>query len=55
MTYKTKIEIEYQNALKRIEDLFDAEQGTPEAVELASLVAAVETYEKENYPIEINT
>lgn len=52
MAYQIKTENEYQNALKRIEELFDAEQGTPEAVELASLVAAVETYEEEHYPLE---
>ena len=32
--------------------MFDAEQGTPEADELELLVALVELYEKEKYPIE---
>ena len=47
-----KNETEYKEALKRIEELFDAEQGTPEADELELLVALVELYEKENFPIE---
>ena len=47
-----KTETEYNDALKRIEKLFDAEQGTPEADELELLVALVELYEKEKFPIE---
>ena len=42
-----KTETEYNDALKRIEKLFDAEQGTPEADELELLVALVELYEKD--------
>ncbi len=47
-----KTEAEYNEALKRIDELFDAEQGTPEADELELLVALVELYEKEHFPIE---
>ena len=48
-----KTEIEYQKTLKRIENLFDAEQGTPEADELELLASLVEAYEMEHFPIEI--
>lgn len=47
-----KTEAEYNDALKRIDELFDAEQGTSEADELELLVALVELYEKERFPIE---
>ncbi len=47
-----KTEVEYNNALKRIEELFDAEPGSKEGDELELLVALVELYEKEHFPIE---
>ena len=47
-----KSETDYNEALKRIEELFDAEQGTPEADELELLAALVELYEQEHFPIE---
>ena len=47
-----KTEEEYNKALKRIEELFDAESGTQEADELELLVTLVELYEKEHFPIE---
>ncbi|MBQ9205708.1 MAG: DNA-binding protein [Treponema sp.] len=47
-----KTEEEYTAALARIDDLFDAEQGTAEADELEFLVALVELYEKEHFPID---
>ena len=47
-----KTEDDYNAALKRIEKLFDAEQGTAEADELELLVALVELYEKEHFPID---
>ena len=55
MSYSSLIknETEYNEALKRIEELFDAEQGTPEADELELLVALVELYEKEHFPITV--
>ena len=36
-----KTEVEYNDALKRIDELLDAEPGTSEADELELLVAAV--------------
>lgn len=47
-----KTEEDYKAALKRIDEIFDSEQGTPEADELELLTALVELYEKEHYPIE---
>ena len=47
-----KNETEYEDALKRIEELFDAKSGTPQADELELLVALVELYENEHYPIQ---
>lgn len=47
-----KNEADYNEALKRIDELFDAEPGTAEADELELLVALVELYEKEHFPIE---
>lgn len=54
MSYNKRIknETEYKKDLKRIDELFDAEQDTPEADELELLVALVELYEKEHFPIE---
>ena len=47
-----KTEAEYNDALKKIDELFDAEPGTSEADELELLVALVELYENEHFPIE---
>ncbi|MBR4629906.1 MAG: DNA-binding protein [Treponema sp.] len=47
-----KTEEDYNFAMKRIDELFDAEEGTPECDELELLVALVELYEKERFPIE---
>ena len=44
-------EVEYEQALARIEALMDAGQGTPELEELERLVVLVEAYEAEHYPI----
>lgn len=45
-------EEEYHQFLKRIDVLFDAKKGTPEAQELELLVMIVNKFEEENYPIE---
>jgi len=44
-------EEEHQKALSRIEELMDAELGTPEGDELDFLVTLVEKYEDKEYPI----
>ena len=47
-----KTESDYTEALKRVDALFDSEPGTPEADELELLVALVELYEREHFPID---
>jgi HTH-type transcriptional regulator/antitoxin HigA len=46
-----KTEKEYSRALARIEELMNAESGTPEADELELLAALVEMYEERQFPI----
>lgn len=43
---------DYENALARIEEIFDAEPGTKEGEELEVLGILVEEYEKKHFPIE---
>lgn len=45
-------EKEYNNAIARIDELFDAPQASKEAKELDLLVLLVNKYEQENLPIE---
>ena len=45
-------EEEYQEALKRLEDLFDAKAGTTESDEADVLGLMIDEYEKKHYPIE---
>ena len=45
-----KTEEEYEQILKRIEEIFDSKQNTPEGNELEYLVGLVEKYEDENFP-----
>lgn len=47
-----KSEEEYEQILKRIEDIFDSKPNTPEGDELEYLVDLVEKYEDENFPID---
>ncbi len=57
MTYTTislkpiKTEVDYEDTLKRIESLMEAQPNSPEADELTILGILVETYEQEHYPI----
>jgi len=46
-----KNEKEYESALKRIDELMDADPGTPEGDELELLVTLVELYEKSAHPV----
>ncbi|WP_090147767.1 hypothetical protein [Dyadobacter soli] len=43
---------EFDEALKRLYELFDAPTGTPENEELEALADIIEAYDKEHYPIE---
>jgi HTH-type transcriptional regulator/antitoxin HigA len=47
-----KTEKDYQAALNRLEEIFDAPEGTPESDELDVLGILIDEYEKEHYPIE---
>jgi len=47
-----KTEEEYQQALGRLADLFDAPTGTPESDEADLLALLVDEYEKKHYAIE---
>jgi HTH-type transcriptional regulator/antitoxin HigA len=40
-----------QNAFRRLEGIFQAEEGTPEADEMEILVTLIEAYENKNYSI----
>lgn len=44
-------EVEYEEALKRIEELFDSQEGTPEFDEFDILTILVHEYEHRHYPI----
>jgi HTH-type transcriptional regulator / antitoxin HigA len=46
-----KTEEEYEVALERLNEVFDAEEGTPEGDEAELLALLVENYEDEHYPI----
>ena len=46
-----KNEDDYQQALKRLESIFDAKKGTEEGDELEILLVLIEKYEKEHFPI----
>jgi len=47
-----KTEKDYQEALNRLEKVFDAPENTPEGDEAEILSILIEKYEDENYPIE---
>jgi len=48
-----KTEADYDEALARIEEIFDAKPGTSEGDELELLVTLVEMYEEEAFPIDL--
>lgn len=48
-----KNEQDYQNALKRLEEIFDAKMGSEDGDELEILSILIDTYENENFPIEM--
>jgi HTH-type transcriptional regulator/antitoxin HigA len=48
-----KTEQDYRLALKKLEEIFDAEIGTPESDEADILGMLVDEYEKKHYPIEL--
>ena len=46
-----KSEKDYNRALERLEDIFDAKKGSPEGDELEVLGILIEQYENANFPI----
>jgi HTH-type transcriptional regulator/antitoxin HigA len=53
MTLKLiKTDVEYQEALNRLEEIFDAKIGTPESDEADILGLLIDEYEKKHYPID---
>lgn len=46
-------EADYQQALERLEVIFDARRGTEEGDELEILAMVIDNYENENFPIEM--
>ena len=44
-------EKDYQNALNRLEEIFDAKRGTEEGDELEILSILIDNYENEHFPI----
>jgi len=44
---------EYDQALKRLEQIFDSKQGTVEGDELELLSLLIDNYEKEHFPIDL--
>lgn len=52
MTIKPiKTKKDYQNALERLELIFDSKKGSPEGDELEILGILIEKYEEEHFPI----
>ncbi len=48
-----KSEADYQNALKQMETVFDAIEGTPESDFADILALMIDDYEQRHYPIEL--
>lgn len=46
-------ESEYQAALQRVEEIFDAKKGSPEGDQLELLLILIDKYEKDHFPIEL--
>ncbi len=44
---------DYQNALNKLEEIFDAKKGTQQGDELEILSILIDNYENENFPIEM--
>ena len=47
-----KTELDYNQALERLEIIFDAKSGSPEGDELEILGILIDQYENEHFPIE---
>jgi len=45
-------EADYDRALRRVEELWGAAEGSEESAELQTLVSRIEAYECEHYPMD---
>lgn len=48
-----KTERDYQKALKRLNEIFDAKKGSKQGDELELLAFLIDTYEKEYFPVDL--
>ena len=48
-----RTEADYDETLRRVEELWGAASGTPEGDELDVLVTLIEAYEREHYPSDL--
>lgn len=48
-----KREADYEQALHRVEELWEAPENSPESDELNVIVTLIEAYEREHYPIDV--
>jgi HTH-type transcriptional regulator / antitoxin HigA len=48
-----KTDTDYQNALARLEIVFDAKKGSKNGDELNKIATLIELYENENYPLDV--
>ncbi len=48
-----KREADYERALRRVEELWDAPEGSEESDELDVLTTLIEAYEREHYPMDL--
>ena len=48
-----RVETDYDRALRRVEELWDSAPGSVESDELDVLVALIEAYEREHYPVDL--
>jgi len=46
-------EADYERALRRVEELWNSPEGSPESDELDILATLIDAYEREHYPIEL--
>ena len=49
---RIKTDQEYQEAIKRLEDIFDAAPNTPEGDELEVLGVLIDDFEKIHFPVD---
>ena len=48
-----KRDADYERVLRRVEELWDSPEGSPESDELEILTTLIEAYDREHYPIDL--